>query len=628
MAGKTEYEVLLEMAAKLDPSYRTAMENARKGVKDVGEGAKEAGDDIGVMDIALGNLIANGISSLISAGADAARSLYGMAEETRELRQDLGTLETAFDEAGFGAETATDTWKDLYAIFGEDDKAVEAANNISRMADSEKELADWVTITTGVWGTYQDALPVEGLAEAAGETAKTGKVTGGLADALNWSSEAAEMFAGYMSKDVVTAEDAFNEALADCSTEAERQALITNTLMTLYGGAADKYEETAASVMAANEAQAEYTLTQAEFGEKIEPVTLAVKDGMNDLLTKALELIGSVDMAAWAEKISGGFAWLVNTGIPFLLDNLPVLGVIVGGIATYFVAMKIAALGAKAAQEGMTIAQYLLNAAMNANPIGLIILAITALVAGFMLLWNNCEGFRNFFINMWNGIKAAASAVGEWFKGTFVPWISGVWTAISDALANWYNNNLAPVVESVKQYFTGIIEFVKGVFTGDWERAWQGVQDAFSGIVGALSGMFKTPINGIIKILNWFIRKVNTIKIGPLPDWNILGEYAGATVGFNIAEIPQLADGGIAIKPTLAMIGEGDESEAVLPLSKLDSLMGGTGGETVSIVYAPNITVMPGANAADVKAATAESFEQFKTYMDRYLRERKRLQFA
>jgi len=628
LAGKTEYEVLLEMAAKLDPSYRTAMENARKGVKDVGEGAKEAGDDIGVMDIALGNLIANGVSSLISAGADAARSLYGMAEETREFRQDLGTLETAFSEAGFGAETATDTWKDLYAIFGEDDKAVEAANNISRMADSEKELADWVTITTGVWGTYQDALPVEGLAEAAGETAKTGKVTGGLADALNWSSEAAEMFAGYMSKDVVTAEDAFNEALADCSTEAERQALITDTLMTLYGGAADQYEETAASVMDANAAQAEYALTQAEFGEKIEPVTIAVKNGLNDLLTKALELIGSADLEGWAEKISGGFDWLVNTGLPFLLDNLPALGVIVAGIATYFIAMKVAALSAAAAEKGMTIAQMALNAAMNANPIGLIILAITALVAGFMLLWNNCEGFRNFFINMLNGIKNAASAVAEWFKGTFVPWISGVWTSISDGITNWYNNNLAPVVDSVKQIFSGIVDFVKGVFTGNWEQAWQGVQDIFSGIVGALEGLFKIPINGIIKVLNWFIRKVNGIKIGPLPDWDVLGEYAGATVGFNIAEIPALAEGGIATKPTLAMIGEGSESEAVLPLSKLGSLMDGTGGETVSIVYSPNITVMPGANAADVKAATAESFEQFKIYMDRYLRERKRLQFT
>lgn len=171
MAHKTEYELLLEMAAKLDPSYRTAMENARKSVRDVGESAQESADDLGVMDIALGNLVANGISALIEGGKNAVMSLYNLAEETREFRQDMATLETAFAEANFSADTATDTWKDLYAVFGEDDRAVEAANNISRMAKNEQELNDWVKITTGVWGSYQDALPVESLAEAAGETA-------------------------------------------------------------------------------------------------------------------------------------------------------------------------------------------------------------------------------------------------------------------------------------------------------------------------------------------------------------------------------------------------------------------------------------------------------------------------
>ena len=137
------------------------------------------------------------------------------------------------------------------------------------MAKSEEELNDWVKITTGIWGTYQDALPVESLAEAASESAKTGTVVSTLADALNWSSEAAEMFAGYMSEDVVTAEDAFNVALAECNTEAERQALINETLLALYGSAADKYEETAAGVMSLNEAQADYNTTQAELAEKI-----------------------------------------------------------------------------------------------------------------------------------------------------------------------------------------------------------------------------------------------------------------------------------------------------------------------------------------------------------------------
>ena len=551
MAHKTEYELLLEMAAKLDPSYRTAMENARKSVRDVGESAQESADDLGVMDIALGNLVANGITALIGAGADAVMSLYNLAEETREFRQDMATLETAFTEANFSADTATDTWKALYAVFGEDDRAVEAANNISRMAKNEQELNDWVKITTGIWGTYQDALPVESLAEAAAESAKTGTVVSTLADALNWSSEAAEMFAGYMSEDVVTAEDAFNEALAECNTEAERQALINETLLALYGSAADKYEETAAGVMSLNEAQADYNTTQAELAEKIEPVTVAVKQGLTDLMNAGMQLFANVDFEAWAGKIEGGFNWFINTGIPFLKQNFPILATMMGGLTTAILAQsaatKIKTIADLAAANGMTLttfAQKGLNAAMKANPIGLIITAITLLVGAFMYLWNNCEGFRNFWTGLWEGIKGAV----------------------------------------------------------------------------------KIGVNGIISMLNWFIKKINTISIGPLPNWDILGEYAGAEIGFSIPQIPKLAKGGIATGPTLAMVGEGSEDEAIMPLSKLGSLMGGM--ESESIVYSPNITVMPGANGADVKEALSESFEQFKAYMDRYLREKKRLQFS
>ena len=538
MAHKTEYELLLEMAAKLDPSYRTAMENARKGVRDVGGSAKESADDLGIMDIALGNLVANGISALIEGGKNAVMSLYNLAEETREFRQDMATLETAFDEAGFSADTATDTWKDLYAVFGEDDRAVEAANNISRMAKNEEELNDWVTITTGIWGSYQDALPVESLAEAAGETAKVGKVTGGLADALNWSSEAAEMFAGYMSEDVVTAEDAFNEALAECNTEAERQALINETLLALYGSAADKYEETAAGVMSLNEAQADYNTTQADLAEKIEPVTVAVKQGLTNLMIAAMQLFENVDFAAWASKIETGFNWIITTGIPFLTQNLPTIGFAIAGIGAAFIAFNFAGIIA-----GITSGVTALWGVLAANPVGLVILGLTLIITAFKLLWDNCEGFRNFWIGLWEGIKGAV----------------------------------------------------------------------------------KVGVNGIISMLNWFIGKINNISVS-LPDWDILGEYAGKDIGFSVAKIPMLAKGGIATGPTLAMVGEGSESEAIMPLSKLDSLMGDT--ESASIVYSPTINVMPGANGADVKEALSESFEQFKVYMDRYLREKKRLQFS
>ena len=356
------------------------------------------------------------------------------------------------------------------------------------------------------------------------------------------------MFADYMSEDVVTAEDAFNEALADCNSEAERQALINQTLLKLYGNAADKYEETAASVMEANAAQAQYLQTQAEMGEKIEPITTAVKKGLSDLMTAGLQLIGNVDFAAWASKIESAFGWaintalpwIMNTAIPFLKNNLPAIQVAIAGIGAALIAYNFSSI-----IGGVTGAVQGLWAAISASPIGGAILLITALVSAFMFLWNNCEGFRNFWIGLWNGI------------------------------------------------------------------------------IGAV----KTAVNSIVSMLNWVIGKINKIHIGPLPKWDILGEYAGAEIGFNLSKIPKLADGGIATGPTLAMVGEGREDEAIMPLSKLGSLMGDT-NESVSIVYSPNVTVMPGASGADVKTAMDQSFEQFKSYMDRYVREKKRLQFS
>lgn len=443
----------------------SAADKFDKTLEDLTNEAKDASDGFTIAKGAISTFIGNGLTALVGKAKDAASEIYNLAEETREFRQDLGTLETAFAQAGFSADTAKNTWRELYGIFGEDDKAVEAANNIARMAKNQNDLNNWVRITTGIWGTYQDALPVEGLAEAAGETAKTGQVTGGLADALNWSSEAAQMFAGYMSKDVTTAEDAFNVALSKCTNEQERQKLVTDTLIQLYGNAADKYNETNKSVTEANKVTADYSLTQAKMGEKIEPVTTSVKNGFNGILEKIVELAGDGNFNDFSTKITESFD-KVQKSMEWFNQNLPTVKTLFIGITTAIIAQtaatKLKTLADTAAAAGTTvmkIAQQGLNAAMAANPIGLIITAITMLVSGFIYLWNNCEGFRNFFINMWEKIKSAFSAVVEWFRGA---------------------------IESVKSFFTGLWEGIKNVF----ETIKNGIKVALMFIVELIKGYF------------------------------------------------------------------------------------------------------------------------------------------
>jgi TP901 family phage tail tape measure protein len=123
--------------------------------------------------------------------------------------------------------------------------------------------------------------------------------------------------------------------------------------------------------------------------------------------------------------------------------------------------------------------------------------------------------------------------------GPIIEWLSGLFTEILGAAID----NIRPIIDSSINVFRGVIDFVKNVFSGNWSGAWQAIVDTFGSIWDTIKAVFKAPINGVIRMLNWFIGKINSISV-TLPDWGILGEYAGYTVGFNISEIPLLAEGG------------------------------------------------------------------------------------
>ena len=123
------------------------------------------------------------------------------------------------------------------------------------------------------------------------------------------------------------------------------------------------------------------------------------------------------------------------------------------------------------------------------------------------------------------------------------------------------SRTIGAIIESVTGVLKGIIDFITGVFSGNWEKAWNGVKDIFSNIVSGLGNIIKAPINFIIDTINGLIRGLNNVKV---PDWvpGIGGK------GINIPQIPKLAKGGIVDEATLALIGEGKSSEAVIPLDR------------------------------------------------------------
>ena len=295
-----------------------SIEEMGKNVDDAGESAEDAGGKFGGLKSALG-AAGKAFAAIAAAAASAVTAFFGLAESTRESRENMAKLETGFTTAGHSAEDATKTYQELYGILGDDGQATEAAAHLAQLTNTQEELAQWIEIATGVYATFGDSLPIEGLTEAANETAKTGHLTGVLADALNWAG---------------VSEDEFQASLDACTTEQERQALITNTLNGLYSEASAKYKEVNANVIAAREAQAKLNEALNELGAIAEPVMTTLKMMAADLLgaiTPFVSLIGeglsgALEGSAGAGALlAQGLSGIVSTILDLAQNVLPVL---------------------------------------------------------------------------------------------------------------------------------------------------------------------------------------------------------------------------------------------------------------------------------------------------------------
>ena len=262
-------------------------------------------------------------AAVAAAGAALAgltKSFLDLAESTREYREDQAKLDAAFTTAGFTAEQAGEAYTGFYAILGEEDRSVEAVNHLAKLCSTEEELAQWTDIAAGVWATFGDSLPIEGLTEAANETAKTGTITGQLADALNWAG---------------VNEEAFQSALDGCSSEQERAALITDTLNGLYQEAAENYKTLNGDVMEAQRAQALLTDAYAQLGAIAEPIMTTLKTMAADVLTAMIPFVSLMGeglqgvlngTAGAAETFAEGISGLVSVLMENLSTIVPVIG--------------------------------------------------------------------------------------------------------------------------------------------------------------------------------------------------------------------------------------------------------------------------------------------------------------
>lgn len=662
MTKGREFETIVRIAGEIAPGVQKAIEAVSErldkmeaATKEVERAAKESKAGFTVMKGALADLVSEGIQSVISMAADAASSIYGLAESTREYREDIGKLETAFESAGHAVEQGTAVYKELYSVFGEEDRAVEAAQQIAALADNQDEMARMVDIATGAWARWGDSLATESLMEAMNSTAKIGTVQGTLADALEWSGVNL---------------DSFNDSLAEMSTEEERSAYILDTLNGLYDDAAAKYRANNESIIAARMANSDYTDSLAAMGEKLEPVTTAVTQGFNALLVKALELADGINMEAVVDGVGKAFDALGNA-IEWVSENgdivLPILGALTAGLVTYKVA-TIASTVASTAMEGaekakaaalatgttMTTAQAVATWALNGaltfltSPITIAVAAIAALTAGVIWLYNNWDTakvkvmeFGEKVGKIWKKISDwignAIDTIGEYFP-IFGGYLDGWWSSISDA------------VENVKAIFRGIIDFISNVFSGNWSSAWQNIVDIFGNLFGGIVNVAKAPINGVIGAINHVIDSINDIGF-TIPDW--VPVIGGEKFSIDIPKIPMFATGGITNGLSIAGEDPNYPNEYIISLNPAyrqqnlaywaeagrmlnadysDFTLGGTsGGVSIDfggITFAPNITVTGHADKNSIMEAIEAEYPEFIDMLEEYFAERGALAYV
>lgn len=277
---------------------------SESGFSKFGKAIGTAGKAVGAAGKVIGTAVV-GITSAVAAGAAA---IGGLSASTEEYRTAQSKLTTAFESAGSTAEQATETYNGLYRVLGDGDVAVEAANHLAQLTQDQQSLSEWTEICQGIYATFGDSLPIEGLTEAANETAKTGQLTGSLADALNWAG---------------ISEDEFQEKLDACATAQEREQLIRETLNNTYMEASKTYEQNAKDILKANEAQAKLEASLGAIGAAVTPIVTTFKSFGGTLLES---VVPGFEQAA--EGLQGlmegteGASEQLKEGLMSIIENL------------------------------------------------------------------------------------------------------------------------------------------------------------------------------------------------------------------------------------------------------------------------------------------------------------------
>ena len=255
-----------------------------------------------------------------------------------------------------------------------------------------------------------------------------------------------------------------------------------------------------------------------------------------DTLDSSLSKLGRTIKAEVVQPISDSLVPVAKKAVDFvnnnvapavdwLLKNLPTLGVVLAGVSAAVIAFKWASIVDGIKKVGAAFKAF--GALLASNPIGLIILAVTALVAAFVYLWQNCEGFRNFWINLWEKIKSAVGAAAEWIKnawGTITSFFSETWDKVKNTFTTVWNG--------ITSFLSGAWETIKNVVKVGVMFVGSILSAAFDIITLPFRFIWENCKEYVFAAWEWIKTKVsnaiNAVKSVIIPAWNAIKSVTSA----------------------------------------------------------------------------------------------------
>lgn len=497
------------------------IESLSRELNDLGDSANSTEGGFTTLKGTIASFAGNVLSNVTSKIGELVGQLFELNEETKEFRMNMAKLDGASQQYGYSQEFTNQKIKEMYGYFQDDQVAVNAISNLEGLKLSEDELSSALSAGVAVWTAYGDSIPIESLTESINESAQVAKVTGSLADALNWAG---------------ISEDDFNLKLEKCNSTKERAQLITDTLNGAYGKSKETYDKNTESLRANNEANMELIQAQSELGEAIEPVDTA----FTNLKATVLEGITPAILTV-SNGISGLATAFQSLPQPVQTTILAVAGIslaIVGLIGSVGIISSVWGVLTGVFSAGIAVFAGVGGAiAAISTPVLIAVAVISSLIAIGITLYKNWDTVKAKASQIWNGIKSV---------------ISNVTSSISSTVTSKFNT-------------------IKSTATNSWNAIKNTTSTVWNGIKTTASNGLDWIKNKLFNFKpSWSIPKPKLPKVDiGIGHKTILG----ASVPYPTFSISWHKLGGIFTKPTLfntgsSIHGVGEAGpEAVLPLN-------------------------------------------------------------